>query len=619
MKKVILLVRVSTIYQSNEAQRTELIDFVKRDNYSDNEMIIIEDKESATKLSDEERQGLVKMYEAIKDHTGIECVYAWEISRISRKPITLHKIKEYLVEKKINLKTKHENFKLLDSNGQLDTNSNTLLGIYISMCENEIVQRLDRTRRGKMKSAMEGKFTGGLIMYGYSYDEKTKEYKVNDEQAAIIKHVFSLYETGKYGLNTLYKEMLKRTGSNFTIQQLNRILNSHEYIGGVRPEYTVVQKRKQAVRTIQRYSRYYPQIISEEQFNICRTVADQNNNNIDKSKNIYYAHKLIKCSSCGGYLVGSKCIKQYRCPKKYSLSTKVECDDSDRININVIDSLLCYLAADKEASFIVNRSEEKINEYQNNIADLKEKIGSIDKRRVLLKEEKIKQLRKEIPVEAMNDTELEGIAKKSIVDSVRELEREKVSYEEQITKFERLIAETNSNLNEKNLSHIISTFEKALQEKEIYEGKEITLFEKLVAQRSYRFGLFYKDGYVLSDFLNKFKNDMLTAKIAANLYETTTDEKEIYDLVHKHVREVSIKKVEDIFKPGKYTKQITVKYFEGDNDIYFYDGQTRVTEKNIYQIKTLRQITGKMEDDNEEPIRHSGLPKDFLKNRFGRK
>jgi DNA invertase Pin-like site-specific DNA recombinase len=237
MQKVILLIRVSTSYQSYDAQSTELIEYVKRDGYSDEDMVIIKDKESATKLPDEERQGLTKMYEAINDvNNAIEAVYCWELSRLSRKPESLYKVRNELLSKRIDLRTKQENFKLLNSNKELDRNSNTMLGFYISMCENEILQKVERTKRIKIKKALEGKYTGGLYKYGYCIDPETKEYRVNNKESEIIKMVYDLYETGKYGLNTLYKEMINR-GYKINIHQINRILTSPEYKGGIRAEY----------------------------------------------------------------------------------------------------------------------------------------------------------------------------------------------------------------------------------------------------------------------------------------------------------------------------------------------------------------------------------------------
>ena len=54
IQKAILLIRVSTETQEYESQKRELIAFAKGFGYRQNELTIIEHKESATKLSDDE-------------------------------------------------------------------------------------------------------------------------------------------------------------------------------------------------------------------------------------------------------------------------------------------------------------------------------------------------------------------------------------------------------------------------------------------------------------------------------------------------------------------------------------------------------------------------------------
>ena len=61
MKKCILLVRVSTIMQDLVQQTEKVRDAAIRDGYKEESIIIIEDKESAVKLSEEERNGLNNM------------------------------------------------------------------------------------------------------------------------------------------------------------------------------------------------------------------------------------------------------------------------------------------------------------------------------------------------------------------------------------------------------------------------------------------------------------------------------------------------------------------------------------------------------------------------------
>ena len=96
MKKCILLSRVSTQQQTLEQQTNELLKFAKNRGYNDNSIIVIEDKESAIKLDEEHRQGLIKMKEYIAEDKNINCVICYEISRISRQQKVLFSIRDYL-------------------------------------------------------------------------------------------------------------------------------------------------------------------------------------------------------------------------------------------------------------------------------------------------------------------------------------------------------------------------------------------------------------------------------------------------------------------------------------------------------------------------------------------
>lgn len=61
MDRAIILSRVSTQQQDLIQQTDEVLREVHKDGFSDDNIIIIEDKESAIKLSEEERRGLNRM------------------------------------------------------------------------------------------------------------------------------------------------------------------------------------------------------------------------------------------------------------------------------------------------------------------------------------------------------------------------------------------------------------------------------------------------------------------------------------------------------------------------------------------------------------------------------
>ena len=74
MGKAIILSRVSTSQQDLTQQTEDVLREAHKDGYSARNIIIIENVESAIKLSEEERQGLNKMKDHIKRDSSIQCV-----------------------------------------------------------------------------------------------------------------------------------------------------------------------------------------------------------------------------------------------------------------------------------------------------------------------------------------------------------------------------------------------------------------------------------------------------------------------------------------------------------------------------------------------------------------
>ena len=62
-RNAVVLSRVSTVSQELESQTTALLAAAKADGYSD--PVIIEDKESAVRLSEAERSGINRLYSEI--------------------------------------------------------------------------------------------------------------------------------------------------------------------------------------------------------------------------------------------------------------------------------------------------------------------------------------------------------------------------------------------------------------------------------------------------------------------------------------------------------------------------------------------------------------------------
>ena len=113
-KKVVLFVRVSTENQELESQIEALKQSAYIDGYSDDDLIVIAKKESGVKLKEAEREGLNELKRVI-ERNEIDGVYLFELSRLSRDPVTLYSLRDHIFkEKQIQLKCLKPSFSLLE-------------------------------------------------------------------------------------------------------------------------------------------------------------------------------------------------------------------------------------------------------------------------------------------------------------------------------------------------------------------------------------------------------------------------------------------------------------------------------------------------------------------------
>lgn len=232
-KKVILLSRVSTVGQELMSQTDKLKQEALR-TYSEKDIIVIENKESAVKKSEEELLGINEMKEYIT--TGqIQAVYCYELSRLSRRPKVLYSLRDYFLEHKVQLIVLNPYFKLLDDNGNLNESSNIIFALYSSFAEQEARQLKERTLRGKLKNRDSGKFVGGKDLFGYSHD-KDKNYIINEIEADIVREIFNMYAGGESKLGIA--RIMRSRGYFLNFQSaidchthIDNILHNRDYCG----------------------------------------------------------------------------------------------------------------------------------------------------------------------------------------------------------------------------------------------------------------------------------------------------------------------------------------------------------------------------------------------------
>lgn len=349
MGKCILLVRVSTERQSFDAQEQELFQLALSDGYAESDIIPICEKESGIKLKEEERKGLNAMKELIESDSTINCVYAWEISRIARKKKILFSILDYLTDRKIQLIIKDPYLKLLLPSGEIDQNAEMVFTLFAQMAESEMRNKAARFKRAKDEMIKNYQYRGGWLPLGYKVENG---YIVIDEdKAAIVRLIFNLYVEG-VSTYKMSKELESR-GFEMRLTTIRHILANKNYCSGL-----------------------YPMIISQEMWNQKCEVAKANDKAVDKSKsNIYFGAKLIKCS-CGRSYIAYTSSATYVCVGKHFGG---DCTNTKSMSINAMDSLLWYIAKKEYSFFLAYSNQETKKKLIEEKIIWEQKLNALDK------------------------------------------------------------------------------------------------------------------------------------------------------------------------------------------------------------------------------------------------
>ena len=230
-KKVIALIRTSTVQQEVESQKQEVLSLILSDGYTLDEVEIVGNKgASAIKIDEAYQNNMNKVYELIEKIPSIKAVYAWSIDRIGRNEEILFKLKNFLAQKKIQLVIKNPSLRLLEDDGTVNAGVELAFSLFATMAKQEMEQRKARFNRAKKRNAEAGKANRGLqIPFGYTINEESY-FVINEEEADIIRLIFELHNTGKYSLNKLANELNERgylhRGKKFKALFLRSVITS---------------------------------------------------------------------------------------------------------------------------------------------------------------------------------------------------------------------------------------------------------------------------------------------------------------------------------------------------------------------------------------------------------
>ncbi|WP_321993472.1 recombinase family protein [Clostridium butyricum] len=444
-KRVAIYTRVSTTEQALEGYSIEAQETLGKQFCEFNSHIVYKvytDKGISGK-SIKARPAMKEMLKDVADKK-FDMVITWKINRIARNTLELLQIVDLLEKNSIVFKSYTENFETETPSGKFALQ---MLGAVGELERGQIAQNV---KLGCMSRAKEGRW-GGNVVLGYDLKERGNSTNkkrrdtilvVNDNEAEIIRTIFTLYSQGKgYKAITNYLNKFgykTKKGNPFGVIAVKNILMNPVYVGKIR--YNRLQnwseKRRRNVNPNPiLVDGIHEPIIEQELWDKVQSMLEASKGRPSRIYDGEYPLTgILKCPVCGAGMVimrtsakrkdGTKRRNVYYCCGAWKNKGSAVCHSNairvDKANEYVFGKLSELLNNDKLVRDIVNN----INSTRKAMVDpSKDELGKIAKEL-----DKIRSKKKKL----FEAYEKEIISKDDFKVRVSELkEREKVLQEDE--------------------------------------------------------------------------------------------------------------------------------------------------------------------------------------------
>lgn len=264
--------------------------------------------------------------------------------------------------------------------------------------------------KGQLENGYKCLHNGGLPPLGYDIDTTTRKYVVNEEEAELVRYIFSQYAEGT-GYNKIVAHLnsmgyRSKRGNEFGKNSLYDLLKNPKYIG----VYTFNRKLEKDVSGA-RNPQFKPKdewiyieggipaIIEREMFDKVQAKLVENRKNAGrfKTKRVYMLTGLIRCGECGSLMWGKSHIDgrhrllylNYECSSK---NFKQACQSrgirKEYIENYILDELRSTLFTEssiKRLAAMLNayhdktkgQSQSEVNDAKEELDEIKLKMGRI--------------------------------------------------------------------------------------------------------------------------------------------------------------------------------------------------------------------------------------------------
>ena len=364
MKKAIVFTRVSSLTQSLEDQQRAVMREALTQ-YKADEIAVVEGKESAVKLEEEQRQTLQEMKSIINQHPTVETIFFFGVDRLARRVRVVVDVVDDLTKMGVNCvflnPSKINTIDIVDGIKRENPMGHLIL-LFLGYAA-EMEAKMFKARVVNTKKIMRAnhQVASGTLAYGYRKSED-KTIEVCEPQASIVRELFNLYATKQWSLITLHDHLATKDDSFFK-------LSSQSSTRACRVSAIIHNTLYSGNNT--KNSNVYPPIVTPQLQEDCIAIANDNLKGIRKeTKYVFYGKGLLRNYSDPRHRlltaeIGQCCYRTNR-------------DDNPKfmVSINAVDTILKGLLSLK-AMAMGEVKQQTIEDYSKKIDENKKAITTI--------------------------------------------------------------------------------------------------------------------------------------------------------------------------------------------------------------------------------------------------
>lgn len=370
-KKCICLIRVSTQKQDLDAQREKVIANAIADGYKKSEIVLVEKKESAIKLSEMERESLNEMKSIIKDNPAIESVYVFAIDRLARKVSIVLSIKEYLTERGINLVfiNPHKMSTLRKdekTNKMVEDELTSMLLMFLSYgAQMEMKIKQERFKAVKDMMKKQNKLTSGKPVFGYRKNVDGT-ISIDEVESQVVRDIYNEVLVNNKSIKMIEREMIAKG-----------VFKEKKRITGSTVRYICANKCYYGGTTTFGSTVVYPAIISKDEFDAMQKKMAENRKSAKKdTKYIRLCKGILRNADSKSLMIYNTSSRSYVCNYTHQ-----------NLNAETMHFLAWYVAKSLYTIQKAVQNDNRTDEYkvfiaQNNaqIDTIKEMLSRVEER-----------------------------------------------------------------------------------------------------------------------------------------------------------------------------------------------------------------------------------------------